>query len=130
MFLKAYTIRDAKTEAFSNPFYAPNRPAGVRLFDGIVNDPSSTIYANPEDFALFEIGVFDDGVGLVTSELQPVHVINALDVKRDAEAYHSDDMTKLSKDIVALRNAVSNAMLQMSRPPVQEAPVKKSWWRF
>lgn len=128
MLLKVYSIRDAKTEAYSNPFYAHNRQAAVRLFETACNDPAVEISKYPDDFALFEIGVFDDAAGLILSEIQPVRVIGANELKRPDEAIHSVDMLKLSNDFNTLRQAVSNAMLAMSKPAPVQVVEKKGWF--
>lgn len=75
--LKAFSIRDAKAEYFSRPLFAPTSGMAVRSFGDAVADPSHEMNHHPEDYALFEIGEFDEATGVLTG-MQPVMIIGAL----------------------------------------------------
>lgn len=68
MLLRAFTIFDTKTETFSQPFFAVNRGAAIRMFQDTVNDPSTMFNRHPEDYHLFEIGEFDDATASFQTE--------------------------------------------------------------
>lgn len=60
-----FSIYDSKTQAYSNPFYAPTPGAAIRTFGDAAKDPQSLISQHPVDFHLFQIGVWDDQTGIV-----------------------------------------------------------------
>lgn len=66
MVIKVYSIRDTKAEYFGTPFFAQSRGVALRMFSDLVNDSRSAISKHPEDYALFEIGNYDDQVGVVS----------------------------------------------------------------
>lgn len=59
-----FSIRDVATDAYFDPFCSPTKPAALRTFADLVNDPQSTINRHPEDYELFELGSFDTGSGM------------------------------------------------------------------
>lgn len=62
------SIRDYKAEVFMRPFFAQATGAAVRMFQDEVNrdGTDNMLYRHPEDFGLFEIGLFDDFSGEIT----------------------------------------------------------------
>ena len=67
MLLKMYSLYDSKTEAYIAPFYSKAKGDAIRQVTQIVNDPNSKhdFGKYPEDFTLFEVGVFDDTTGMI-----------------------------------------------------------------
>ncbi len=61
--LSAFTIRDSAAEAFMRPFFAQSKGAAIRSFSDEVNGGDSPISQHPEDYTLFELGVFDELTG-------------------------------------------------------------------
>lgn len=59
MHLICFSVHDSKAEAFIQPFFLPNVPMALRIFEGACNDPQSNFKKYPGDFTLFEIGIFD-----------------------------------------------------------------------
>ena len=68
MLLKMYSLYDSKAESYIAPFYAKAKGDALRQISSIVNDPNTKhdFGKYPEDFTLFEIGVYDDSTGIVT----------------------------------------------------------------
>ena len=60
-----FACLDVKASAFGNPFTSTNRGTAIRDFANAVRDTGSQVNKNPEDFMLYEIGSFDDSVGLI-----------------------------------------------------------------
>jgi hypothetical protein len=60
MIHKIYTVRDNKAESYLPPFYSQSKGTAIRSFSESCNDPNSMFCKYPDDFALFEIGTFDD----------------------------------------------------------------------
>lgn len=73
MKLLAFSIRDAKAEAFMRPFFAPTRGLAVRTFSDLVNSGNGeSVAKHPEDFCLFQVGEFDELTGELVNLDQPV----------------------------------------------------------
>lgn len=82
MKLEMLAIRDAKMQAFMTPWFSLNLAVAVRLFADAVNDPVSTMHKNPEDFALYHLGTFEDGKGSYDQFAQPIKLGSALDFQK------------------------------------------------
>lgn len=65
MKLKVFSVYDGKAKVWSHPFYAINTASGVRSFAVAVNGSDSLLATHPSDFCLFELGSFDDELGIV-----------------------------------------------------------------
>lgn len=59
------SIFDVKSGLYSRPFPQQNAAVAVRGFKDEVNrqDPANDMYKHPEDFKLYQHGVFDDQDG-------------------------------------------------------------------
>lgn len=75
---------DKKARAYLHPFYAVHVDVGTRNFASAVNDAKSDhpITKNPEDFALYQLGSWDDASGLFTLLGSPVHLVEAVQLKK------------------------------------------------
>lgn len=80
MKLKVFSVRDAKAEAFLQPYFCPTKGQAIRGFTDAVNDSQHPMNKHPEDYALFEIGEFDDSNGSLTMHQQPIPLGLALEV--------------------------------------------------
>lgn len=60
MTLKVFAVRDLKAEAFLQPFFSPSVGSAMRAFADAVNDKNCPFNKHPSDYALFEIGTYDD----------------------------------------------------------------------
>jgi hypothetical protein len=76
MIQNVYTIKDAKTNAFANPFYSVNDATAIRSFEQAAADPNTTISQFPEDFSLYKLGTFSDESGEFTLEKTPQFIAN------------------------------------------------------
>ena len=83
MILKAYTVRDSKSEAFMKPFFNTTHGEAERNFRTAVNDPQSTMSKFPEDFDLYYLGTYDDNTGLLEPRDTPEHMIKAIQCVAD-----------------------------------------------
>lgn len=54
-----FSIRDSKSEVFSQPFFSPTRGSAIRAFADAVNDPATDYAKHPDDYTLFYVGDFD-----------------------------------------------------------------------
>lgn len=78
MILKAYSVYDKKLVSYSRPWFVLNDAVAVREFMDAVNDsnPANQWRKHPEDFALCNVGSFDDSSADFIPN-SPRHVIEA-----------------------------------------------------
>jgi hypothetical protein len=77
MIQNAYSIKDAKANVFSAPFFSINDQVALRSFQQAQNDPNTTINQNPQDFSLYRLATFDDQSGELHPEKQPYYLSTA-----------------------------------------------------
>jgi hypothetical protein len=86
MIVKIFAIRDAKADAFLQPFFSPTKGTAIRAFSDAVNDSQSQFFKYPDDFTLFELGTFNDSTGGIELLKQPLAIGNSLEFKREIAA--------------------------------------------
>ena len=61
-------VRDRAAEAYMRPFFVATANMAIRSFMDEVNREAADnqLFAHPDDFDLFELGIFDDNDGSVT----------------------------------------------------------------
>lgn len=57
---KVFSIFDVKSGIFNPPFMCRATGEAVRSFSQLANDKTTQVGMYPEDYILFEIGLFDD----------------------------------------------------------------------
>lgn len=64
-------IKDSKADVFGTPMVFASKGVAVRSFSNEINskNDSSLISKHPEDFSLYQIGVYDD----VFATFEPLH---------------------------------------------------------
>lgn len=84
MILKAFSIRDSKSESFNLPFFKHTNGEAERDFQSAINrtDDNNNLGKYPEDFDLFVIGEMDLNTGLFSSLPTPHHVAKAINLKK------------------------------------------------
>lgn len=62
MLLFVLSVRDRSADVYGQPFYSASIGGSIRSFADEINrpDPQNMLNKHPEDFDLFELGVFDD----------------------------------------------------------------------
>lgn len=63
MILKAFCLLDTKTGVFNTPFFMAHTAQAIRACADLGGDLNTTVGRHPADFALMEIGTFDDQTG-------------------------------------------------------------------
>ena len=72
MRLTIMALFDTKAKSFMVPQFFATPEMGVRAIRNAVNDPvAGFLYRNPEDFIVFNLGVWDDSTGAVEVKLPP-----------------------------------------------------------
>lgn len=66
-------VKDRAADAFGRPFFVATSGLAIRSFmDEVSRDaPDNQLFAHPDDFDLFELGIYDDGDGSLISHEQP-----------------------------------------------------------
>lgn len=81
MLIKAYSIRDAKADSFSAPFYKNTHGQAERDFQELTKDENSFICKYPEDYDLYYVGQFDVTSGKLETLDTPQHIVKAIQLK-------------------------------------------------
>ena len=71
-----YSVYDSKAACFMPPFFLHNDSLAQRAMLGALMEESHQFYKHAEDFTLYKLGVFDDGVGVIESEISPQAICN------------------------------------------------------
>lgn len=67
MKLKAFALLDMKVGAFGTPFFMAHLGQAIRAVTDLCQDLSTTPGRYPADFALCEIGEYDDNTGVLSA---------------------------------------------------------------
>lgn len=76
--LKAYSIKDIKSQLFSPPHFTTSDGVAIRDFSTVCEDPQTKLNKFPEDFALYHMGHFDVETGEL-NKTTPKSISNATD---------------------------------------------------
>ncbi len=61
-------VKDRAADAFGRPMFVPSLGVAIRSFTDEINrnDNESQLFNHPDDFDLYDLGVFDDNSGVFT----------------------------------------------------------------
>lgn len=78
------SVRDRAANAFGRPFFVATRGQAIRSFSDEVNTKreGNALQAHPEDFDLYELGVFDEDTGQFENNHVPTQIAVGKDVVR------------------------------------------------
>lgn len=64
-----FAVRDRAADTFGTPFFQVARGQAIRMFSDEINRSSTEnqLWLHPDDFDLYELGVFDDSAGTFTT---------------------------------------------------------------
>ncbi|AXH74358.1 MAG: nonstructural protein [Microviridae sp.] len=85
MVVQVFSILDAKTGAFGQPFFAFNAAVAQRTVAAVLMQGDSLVGKFPQDYQLFHIGRFDDASGELMA-IAPVSVCNVASLKEVVHA--------------------------------------------
>lgn len=71
MQLKVFSVRDEKAEAFAQPFFAVSTGMAIRHFTDWCRSKETPLGLHPEDYRLYELGVWEDAMGHFVNEDTP-----------------------------------------------------------
>lgn len=70
--LKVYAVLDMKMKMFMTPWFAMNAAVASRMFADSINGEKNMVSRHPEDFALYELGEFEEATGFLLASDKPV----------------------------------------------------------
>lgn len=79
MLYGVFSIYDSAIKAWLPPIYAKNKGDMLRQFSDAVNNKDSILAKHPSDYALYEVGTWDDDKCLFDLQKQPVRLGLALE---------------------------------------------------
>lgn len=73
MKLNICSVKDRAADAFGRPMFVASTGVAIRSFSDELNrsDADNQLFNHPDDFDLYEFGVFDDNTGLFDLYDQP-----------------------------------------------------------
>lgn len=75
-------VFDKKARSHLTPFFVTHQDVAVRAFKDAVSNIESAVGRNPEDFAMWNLGTFDDDTARFELHKSPVHVVEAMAFKK------------------------------------------------
>lgn len=63
------SLRDTKAEVFLPPFYVPTVGVAYRQLQDELRRPESELAKHPDDYVVYEVGVWDDVTGSFESDV-------------------------------------------------------------
>lgn len=108
MIVNIFAIKDSASRAFNQPFSMHTFGQAIRAFQASVNDESSQINKNPEDFSLYHIAEYDDNTGVIT----PVDITL---VARATELLESDKIVITAEDYRKMEKTIAKLQEQLTQ---------------
>lgn len=81
MKLLLVAVHDRAVDAYNRPFAVNTTGQAIRSFGDEVNNPQSPMNAHADDYALFELGTFDEQTGRITGHDIPIQLSLAKQLK-------------------------------------------------
>lgn len=77
------SVKDSAAEAYGRPMYLQSLGVAIRSFTDEVNreDKDNQLFNHPDDFDLYELGLFDDSIGRYELRDNPTVIVRGKDVK-------------------------------------------------
>ena len=66
MLMHVFAVYDMKAEAYYPPMFQKTVGLALRIFKDMANNPDTTVGRFPTDYALFQIGTYEDTTGILT----------------------------------------------------------------
>lgn len=81
------SVRDRQVDSFAQPMFFVAMGQAIRSFSDAVNgnDKSSNLCLHPDDFDLYQLGIYDDEEGSFVNEIPPKQIAIGKNVKLPKE---------------------------------------------
>lgn len=89
MELKVFSIFDDKGAVYAQPFFMATTGQAIRTFSDACKDNRMELCKHPEDFSLYELGVFDTSSGKLEAVIPPKYLARAIEFSKDGGLYAS-----------------------------------------
>lgn len=76
MKVHVYSVKDTKAKAFLQPFFSMNDDVCLRSIRHVLAQPDHVFTLNPQDYDLYQIGIFDDLTGKFDLLPAPEHMVS------------------------------------------------------
>lgn len=86
---RVFAVRDSKLGVFMVPFNQDHVGQALRAFEGIAQSTETLVGKYPADFALYELGTWDDITGAYSNHAHPAMLGTALEVLDSARKLNS-----------------------------------------
>ncbi len=90
MKLEAYCTYDNKAKAYTPPFFIRSRGEAVRSFADQCNKPDNMFHDHPEDFVLYQVGVYDDTTGIL-EKIEPFENLGLASQYKNLEEFKNPE---------------------------------------
>jgi len=81
-----FAVFDTKAETYSAPFTKLTKGLAIRDFTDAANNSDNMIGKYPHDYALFQIGTWDETCGKITTEATPINIGLAIEYQEQDDA--------------------------------------------
>lgn len=82
-----YAVYDSKVEIYEQPFFLRTKGEAIRSWQKVTNDQQTKFYEHPEDYTLFELGVYDEETGSFQNHKTPVSIGVAIEFKKSENSF-------------------------------------------
>lgn len=69
---KIYAIYDEKAEAYLQPFFLDTQGQAIRAIVDCLSDPDHNFSRHPADYTLFQVGEFNNELGLIVEDKKTI----------------------------------------------------------
>lgn len=97
--LRLYSLYDAAVGAYMRPFWSDHKANALRSVTQLVNDKSDSnnmVANHPDQFVLFEIGVFDPSTGEFCSNVPALSLGNCVEFIKTPDFSYRPELNKAS----------------------------------
>lgn len=94
-----FAVYDGAAKRFLETFPADTPEVAIRMFKSIVNKPGHQFNSFPEDYALFQVGAFDQENGMLLPNAQPVNLGLAIQYIARVEDLRDAEPIQLTKEV-------------------------------
>ncbi len=78
MIRRVFTVYDNKAEMFMTPFFEITKGQAIRAFQDVTHNKDHAFNRHPDDYALFDLGTYDDNSGQFTNNKVPLLLLRTV----------------------------------------------------
>ena len=121
-----YSVLDKKANVFTMPFHQLNDEVAIRTMTDCVNTPNHNYQLNPDDYALYKVGEFEDETGFINpdkyeDDKYPERICDLSELPNTGRGAINMDIEKIERDYELTNTKVKKLLNEI------EDIKKKSW---